>query len=245
MAGDGRRECGMIAARQIAFGGSANKWENPYITDGLVAMWDGEWNAGWRKHDPSTTVWKDLVGIYDAQAEDSPVFGDSFSDTSNGCWKLPDSIIPIVEVSDLCVEVVFKTSFGGAPNQGIIGIGNERASWIFFGNPPDYSNATLEAQLQKSATIRIWFYQGQFPLGVHTVSVIKDDSVCNAYLDSSKRTSNIMSGSQKSTGMCYIGKMYGFNKFNGNIYSVRIYSRALTAEEIAYNYNIDKQRFGL
>lgn len=26
------------------------KWENPYITDGLVALWDGEWNAGFGKH---------------------------------------------------------------------------------------------------------------------------------------------------------------------------------------------------
>ena len=36
----------MIAARQIAFGRGAAKWINPYITDGLIAMWDGEWNAG-------------------------------------------------------------------------------------------------------------------------------------------------------------------------------------------------------
>lgn len=28
-------------------------------------------------------------------------------------------------------------------------------------------------------------------------------------------------------------------------YCVRIYSRALTAEELAYNYQIDKERFGL
>jgi hypothetical protein len=30
-----------------------------------------------------------------------------------------------------------------------------------------------------------------------------------------------------------------------DLHSVRIYNRALTAEEIAYNYEIDKARFGL
>ena len=29
-----------------------------------------------------------------------------------------------------------------------------------------------------------------------------------------------------------------------NVYSVRIYNRALTAEEIAYNAQIDRERFG-
>ena len=35
--------------------------ENPYITDGLVAMWDGEWNVGLGKHSDTATVWKDLI----------------------------------------------------------------------------------------------------------------------------------------------------------------------------------------
>ena len=33
--------------------------------------------------------------------------------------------------------------------------------------------------------------------------------------------------------------------FNGNMYSVRIYNRALTDEERYHNYLVDKERFGL
>ena len=36
----------------------------------------------------------------------------------------------------------------------------------------------------------------------------------------------------------------GYTAF-GNYYSIRIYSRALSDEEIAYTYMIDKARFGL
>lgn len=32
---------------------------------------------------------------------------------------------------------------------------------------------------------------------------------------------------------------------NGKVYSVRIYNRALTDEEVAHNYEIDKERFGI
>ena len=50
-----------MAARTAAWAKSGG-WVNPYVTDGLVAMWDGEWNAGGGVHDPNATVWKDLSG---------------------------------------------------------------------------------------------------------------------------------------------------------------------------------------
>ena len=37
-------------------------WSNPYVTDGLIAMWDGEWNVGPGKHSSTTSTWKDLIG---------------------------------------------------------------------------------------------------------------------------------------------------------------------------------------
>lgn len=44
---------------------SSSSWKNPYITDGLVAMWDAEWNNGFEKHSQSITKWKDLCGSND------------------------------------------------------------------------------------------------------------------------------------------------------------------------------------
>ena len=39
---------------------------------------------------------------------------------------------------------------------------------------------------------------------------------------------------------------WSYNKyFNGSIFAVRLYSRALTSDEIAANYKIDKIRFSL
>ena len=50
---------------------------NPYITDGLVAMFDGEWNIGFGKHSDTTEVWVNLVDRY-ALAIDGKVVGENF-----------------------------------------------------------------------------------------------------------------------------------------------------------------------
>ena len=52
----------MLGARTGVWTKSGS-WKNPYVTDGLVAMWDGEWNAGGGIHDSNTKVWKDLTGV--------------------------------------------------------------------------------------------------------------------------------------------------------------------------------------
>lgn len=48
---------GKIGARSMMC-----RWRNPYVTDGLIAMWDGEWNIGGGVHDANATTWVDLVG---------------------------------------------------------------------------------------------------------------------------------------------------------------------------------------
>ena len=49
----------LIAARNAVLHGG---WKNPYVTDGLIAMWDGIDNVGQGIHDPNAAIWKDLVG---------------------------------------------------------------------------------------------------------------------------------------------------------------------------------------
>jgi len=62
---------------------------NPYVKDGLVAMWDGEWNIGLGMHDTNASVWKDLVGNMDlsftsaATICDTYVYGDGTSWIAN------------------------------------------------------------------------------------------------------------------------------------------------------------------
>lgn len=50
----------IIAAERIKVIEKEELDPNQYVTDGLVAWYDGEWNVGIGEHDSSATVWKDL-----------------------------------------------------------------------------------------------------------------------------------------------------------------------------------------
>lgn len=221
-----------------------------YVQDGLVAMWDGIENVGWGVHDNNATTWKDLIGNLDATAINSPVFGDNHTDTSNGYWSLPSSVSEIVEMQSLTAEAAFQPSTSGetVENQGIVGIGNNRSLWLFIGNPPRHSNSSIVWQVRRSGSIRAWYNNGALGTAAHSCSVVANNSVCNTYLDSAicTITPNISAGSATSTDKFYIGMMSDtvvWHTFHGRTHSVRLYSRALTAEEIEHNYEIDKARF--
>lgn len=54
-----------VAARQSAIAYEGEESEIPYVTDGLVAMYDGIWNNGIMRHSDNIKRWKNLVGDID------------------------------------------------------------------------------------------------------------------------------------------------------------------------------------
>ena len=52
----------MLGAGEVSYATDEETNPNPYVTDGLIAMWDAEWNVGYGVHDPESSVWFDLVG---------------------------------------------------------------------------------------------------------------------------------------------------------------------------------------
>ena len=48
---------------------------------------------------------------------------------------------------------------------------------------------------------------------------------------------------ENSTGSFQIGSGKGGSLLDGNIYSVKVYNRALSASEVLQNYNVTKGRF--
>lgn len=243
----------MIAARQIAFGGSAKKWENPYITDGLVAMWDGEWNAGGGRHDANATEWVDLVGGITAT-----INGDGNSEWTeisanfdgNTYFEIPANDIARIDTlstNEFSVECSAQ-SLGGVDNQGVIGFGTNMARylWLFHGSASDKANASLNWQSRGSSGIYA-NRNASLQKRRYSTSVVVKDGKGNAYLDSEMHThsSNVSIGSVSSNTPNFLGLIHGYSKLVGSIFNIRVYNRALTVEEIAHNYEIDKVRFGL
>lgn len=85
----------------------------------------------------------------------------------------------------------------------------------------------------------------------HSVAVTYQNNMCALYIDGKLRSSKNTTGIPfiKQQDFLYVGHGYRFNSgnayYDGEIGSVHIYDKALTDEEIQYNYQIEKARWGL
>ena len=220
---------------------------NPYVTKGLVAMWDGEWNAGLGKHNAKALKWKDLVGTSDCDPVGAPKFsGNSVELDGNSCWKInpsPDLLKAVLNPSMTC-EVVLKFGKGAiSANEGFIGFGknNSRVLWGYAGGAPMSPNASIAFQHKGSPPPASWKSDGKVE-GLHTIVISANNAEVLGLIDG-KQYVKTKSGVATNPDPCFIGNIDGFGKMVGDIYCVRIYNRALDERELLSNHAIDKRRF--
>jgi len=210
-----------------------------YVQDGLVAMWDGIENAGWGKHDPNATVWKDLIGENDIGGFSSEThFGSSYFITGNkkNCASFESYDAGAIKT----VEIVIKSA--GYDAIVIVCFSGSGYANRWFGLR---ANKTFNfAQRGDCATVAS-------PTSVHYYAGTSSSELTDLvpfsalYLDG-------VPVNKITNGMSWMGEGIGgsFNTVateysSSNIYSIRLYERELTATEIAHNYSVDKARFGL
>lgn len=251
----------LLGARQFFERRGTPAWQNPYVTDGLVAMWDGEWNAGGGVHDPNATTWVDLTGNGWNGAIGSSVVIEQNAMKFDGVRSLQSCCTvgkgwfgkpPHVTIE--CLIQPLGWNYRGE-NGSIAVFGSTEAGtggFTLFANTIGFGACRL--QLRDAVGLKYAafpFSIAENNLEIWGASVTADGSSLSSYADGIQYSSIAM-GDVVYTGAedwnFYIGADYWgpveFN-FNGRIFSVRIYSRALTAAEIAANYAIDKARFNL
>jgi hypothetical protein len=222
----------MIAARQIAFGKAASKGlsAKSYIQDGLVAMWDGIENAGWGVHDPSATVWKNLVK------------GDSFK-VKSGNYFTADSVITTVN-TDYGVILTYGIQDGSGYTFECVGASLSPGSAVIAipysggANFSVYPNWRAKSSYIKACGGNLTV-DNSGPTGTRKSFGLKVDG--DNWTIFSEQFSVTKAGTWTKTS----SKYGGYIQSNAECCNIRLYNRALTAEEIAYNYEIDKARFGL
>ena len=231
-----------LAASNIALVDSKEQLENPYIQDGLIAMWDGEWNVGLGIHDDHSPKWKNLV-------DGSP----DLAIGSGGEWGINSLIclgkrIPAVSEkrgglltagSPMSVTVVTEME-----SDGIIftlGQGNQQGSVSFckFGSEIALSYVTSGGVGKRNKITT----QKTF---VSVSANYEDRDVVYATVNGDETATFYRFGGYFSTWIT-VGDRYNDSSvpFTGKVFSIRVYDRVLSKEEISYNYMIDKERFGL
>ena len=225
----------LINLRNALMSGKRMPTAKDYAQSGLVAMWDGIENAGWGVHDAAATTWQDLVnGITLTSANGYfSATETSMAWTSRDrlrCYN--DTIKTAMCSTSQTLEVGITNSNLPVSLNGVNGIisvaygqiGAQSDGATSFGQSKSYDGFVRYVLTGDGTTGRL-YYNGQ-EVGSSTNIVNSSAKLSNQF---------IVNGNAISSG----------TTSTGSVKYIRIYSRALTASEIAANYAIDKARFGL
>ena len=217
------------------------------VTNGLVLSLDA---ADKNSYPGSGTAWNDLSGNTNSG---SLTNGPTFSNANGGNFGfVTEDFVIMAENSSLntqtpSVEVWIKTNNT-----------NQNGFWFEKGQVN-----TQYSLFQEGATI-VW-RQNLATLSSQTITTANYISTSNwaqivgtftsgnrkIYVNGALATSDTQTGTiATNTNGMSIGVYGGFNGargyyYNGSIAIVKVYNRALSADEITQNYNAQKSRFGL
>ena len=217
-----------------------------YVHDGLVWQIDGIENVGYGQSSLTASGWTNLKTgeIYPFSKEDET------PNWKGDCWES-------VAANDARFFIAKYPDIGTAGTIEIVVKKNTDARGIIIGSYwLNVAGGGLSYEYYTSRSFRAW-YDGtpnvvtpaeSFPVGRRKYFAAIRDEKNYAVVDASGVLTSVVSISRTSvSGKTYIGSDSRTTSMclNGEICAIRIYNRALTADEIAANYAVDKVRFGI
>lgn len=241
----------LIGMRNAMLAGGG--WKNPYVTDGLVAMWDGEWNAGGGVHDNEIRC-INLCGTSETLVPSGGL--DAYSIGSDSIIKNDknDGLVATFTqgyldswlIGDGTCEIVFSafSSSGGVYYDVATGenYGKRGLRVSGMGNGGNKVVNAIEYRIDNYA-----IYYKSSSVGIYDrryyVSSITQGSTRRVSTYEDGMALSPITGGSIASGFANVLKILRFK--DGEFCTFRFYSRALTADEIAANYAVDKARFSL
>lgn len=201
-----------------------------YVQDGLVLLLDGIRNTR-SGHSTSTNIWEDLSGNnYDVTMKNITI-------NENNMYFSGDTSIMYSSnnIDAVSVEMVLELEESPQGEQYIASFGSLYKILAWSPNVKGFSlghgkKRYLVENLYKKNSISVQY---------------SPDAM---YLNSKKLENSVVSTSWSAVPKYpFMISAYssGYYKLKGKIYSIRVYNRALTQDEINHNYEMDKKRFGI
>ena len=237
-------------------GGSGGPEVEPdYITDGLISWWEGEdgfdENAKWYSRVGTDYITPAAYG-YGNATTNPPVTIDK-AVYNNGIWGyvthqeycIKDYTIQVVgrldgsvSISGNSMNMLVGMNMSASPMIGVNGNGD-----AMFMNG---SNVT-HSQVYPNMTQKI--FNASLNLvapptrGVSSTTEVAGSVNGEPWFSVTNKTEGHNSKGLDMTILCYYTASY--RSCGARLYSLRVYNRKLTEEELQYNYEIDKARFGI
>ena len=230
----------MLGARSGAWAKSGYTAKD-YVQDGLVAMYDLKENAGFGVYDESATKWTNL-------ANGIPESDSGFIFTPGGAYVTTAKNFSVMSFSLFNHTIEARISRFPDTNQ------NHGISVMQYMSLNGGSSGTRGFQTQRYPIItRQYIYEifgsciapiNIVPEDKHTLSATFDydgtsKSIIRYYIDGDLVKESIEDGVLTQASQ----NIYAQFRQNNYLDRLNMYSRVLTADEIAHNYEIDKTRF--
>ena len=219
-----------------------------YVKSGLILHLDGLDNTK-NGHNNSTTVWEDLSG----NNNNGTIKGASW--LNDGLYfDGVDDYVPIAELNypEFTVEATFKVSklVGNSDEPKVICNHNTGGFDIDINNDcinsfpyinGEYRNMKYDRKItvNKKYNVTMTTNGSESKLYVNGV-LVSNISVENGSIGYPSNNSLVMLGANPNGSSLDPAPSF----FNGAIYSVRMYNRVLTEQEVKNNHEVDRLRFG-
>ena len=229
-----------------------------YVMDGLVAMWDGEYNTG-SGHDSNATSWVDLVAgqtlewIGDETYEWMDKCCHFLGTSGYGCFYRATGVtessqkVGTLEVARSWETVTGSGQYAG-PNASV------RLGALMTRLPKDSTHPTFPVVYNPK-------YQRNCADGAYAARTVHTDVAHSTSTSSPSTTFTAWQDGVQAASYSYsatVSVTYSENFIGGThqestaetqggaarVYCVRHYNRALTQAELQQNYLVDKARFG-
>ena len=230
-----------IAALALGMAHATTYTSASYVQDGLVAQWDAIDNEGTGTHNPSATVWKDLKGNRDLTLQGNGTWRRGLAFYTSGPGAAGTNAAP----KYLTIEVLCRVENGG---RIMFWSGNDRARYVLFDHSltAPYCRGYFDGS-DKTTTAKTLYTRVKCGQPVSLVATYDNaDNVTEIFYDGIDRTYDMMFNTWVAghTGIVLGDRKTTSNyPWTGEIYTIRLYDRVLTPEEIARNYQIDVKRF--
>lgn len=214
--------------------------ENPYVTDGLVSMWDAEWNDGVCSHVSTSTKWNDIVSGHNLELASGTPTWEAKANVINGKWRIVSPEIQALFKAANKNNLSYEVCFNALPK--------------IIGTVLGFNDKTI-GTITYSNTIGDWCWSGNWipsnkfrTTRKGTLSVVRNGQTGRTDVYEDGALSDGKTSSEGDTTGKTFGIGYGYGQWNNaptniKIHCIRVYNRMLTADEIQKNKDIDANRF--
>lgn len=201
-----------------------------YVDDGLVLNLDGAQKGN------TADTWTDLVGGHAFGASNGVTFGTNYVELdSNQNQYLSNTSFTVPSSSDGTIEIAFS---GFSSRSTIIVFYPSSGGLLAFGYYGSSENGIIWKTAGSGNTVKAI----SSSISIKTASINYDRAIIDGTL-ASKGSAQAWSN---TNGTNFIGKRSNNTAYyKGKIYSIRIYNRRLTEEEILRNQRVDNYRYQL